>query len=302
MESYIVQLDFCAVFDRVGHSGLLFKLKSIGVGSSVLSICWEFFSNRRQRVMVDGATSEWIQIVSSVPQWSVLGPLLFILYASEIFELVENMLYMPCWWLRITAVVRKPADRPAVGASLNRELARIQEWCNHWCIILNSNKIKVLVVSRSRTVNPPHGDMVFSAVSNCASPNLDILGVKFDSRLTFEDHVRDIVSRVSQRIGILRLVKRVFMDSSVLLRCYYAFVLHQSLIIVLQYGGLLLNVIFSFSSARCIRLPWFAMIRLSSRCVIYVMLLHCVCCTKLIRTRIFVCSVSLHLLLSEFIH
>ena len=49
--------------------------------------------------------------------------------------------------------------------------------------------------------------------------------MKFDSKLSFEDHVRDIVSRVSQRIGILKLVKRVFMDTSVLLRCYYAFVL-----------------------------------------------------------------------------
>ena len=58
MESYIVQLYFIAVFDRVRHSGLLFKLKSIGVGGSVLSICGKFLSNRRQRVVVDGATSE----------------------------------------------------------------------------------------------------------------------------------------------------------------------------------------------------------------------------------------------------
>ena len=74
--------------------------------------------------------------------------------------------------------------------------------------------------SRSRTVNPPHGDLVLNMVSICASANLDILGWKFDSRLTFEDHVRDIVSRVSQRIGILRLAKHVFVDNSVLLRCY----------------------------------------------------------------------------------
>ena len=66
MESYVVQLDFSVAFDRVSHSGLLFKLKSIGVGGSVLSICREFLSNRRQRVMVDGATSEWIPIVSDV--------------------------------------------------------------------------------------------------------------------------------------------------------------------------------------------------------------------------------------------
>ena len=68
MESYIVQLDFSAAFDRVSHKGLLYKLKSIGVGDRVLSTCREFLSNRRQRVVVDGATSEWIPIVSGVPQ------------------------------------------------------------------------------------------------------------------------------------------------------------------------------------------------------------------------------------------
>ena len=59
-------------------------------------------------------------------------------------------------------------------------------------MILNPNKTKALVVSRSMTVNPPHGDLVLYGVSICASPNIDILGVKFDSRLTFADHVRGI--------------------------------------------------------------------------------------------------------------
>ena len=66
--------------------------------------------------------------------------------------------------------------------------------------MVNPNKTKALVVSRSRTVNTPHGDLILSGVSICASPNLDILGVKFDSKLTFDDHVRCIVSSVSQRI------------------------------------------------------------------------------------------------------
>ena len=67
MESYIVQLDFSVAFDR-SHGGLLFKLKSICVVGSVLSICEEFLSNCRQRVVVDGATGEWIPIVFGAPQ------------------------------------------------------------------------------------------------------------------------------------------------------------------------------------------------------------------------------------------
>ena len=146
IESYIVQLDFSAAFDRVSESGLSFKLKYIGVGGSLLSICTEFFPNSRQRVMVDGAVSEWIPIISGVPQGSVLSPLLFVLYTSEMFRLVENRLFAYADDSTLLAVVSKPADRPAVAASLN-DLARIQEWCNHWCTMLNSDKTKALVVS-----------------------------------------------------------------------------------------------------------------------------------------------------------
>ena len=76
----------------MSHSGLLFKLKSIGVGDSVLSIYREFLFDRKQRFVVDDATSEWILIVSGVPQGRVLCPLLFILETSEMFEQVENRL------------------------------------------------------------------------------------------------------------------------------------------------------------------------------------------------------------------
>ena len=120
MESYIVQLDFSAAFDRVSHSGLVFNLKSIGLGVSVLSNCREFLSNRRQRVVVDCATSEWIPIISGMPQRSVLGPLLFILYTSEMFELVVKssagltdcipMLITPHYWQLFAA------SRPTVAA------------------------------------------------------------------------------------------------------------------------------------------------------------------------------------------
>ena len=126
MESYIVKLYFSAAFERVSHCGLMFKLKSIGVGGSVLSICRELLSNRRQRVVVDDRNSEWIQIVSGVPQGSVLGPRLFMLYTSEMFELVENRLYAYADDSTLLAVVCKPADKHAVAVSINRNFSRIQ--------------------------------------------------------------------------------------------------------------------------------------------------------------------------------
>ena len=147
MESYIVQLDFTAAFNRVSHSGLLFKLKSIGVGGSVLPICTEFLSDCRQGIVFDGAASEWIPIISGMPQGSVLGPLLFFVYTSEMFEPVENRIFVYADDSTLLAVVYKAVNRPAVAASISRELAKIEEWCNYWCMILNPNKTMALAVN-----------------------------------------------------------------------------------------------------------------------------------------------------------
>ena len=77
-------------------------------------------------------------------------------------ELVEKRLYAYLDDSTLLAAVRKPVDRPAVVASLNRDLARIQEWHNHWCMILNPNETEAFYVSRTRTVNPPHVDLILS--------------------------------------------------------------------------------------------------------------------------------------------
>ena len=80
-----MQIDFSAAFDRVNHQGILYRLCSVDIGWSVLSILTQFLSNRSQQVMVDGCRSKLVDVVSGVPQGSVLGPLLFLLYTSEHF-------------------------------------------------------------------------------------------------------------------------------------------------------------------------------------------------------------------------
>ena len=84
-EARIVQIDFSVAFDRVNHLGSLYKLCSVGIGGSVLSILTQFLSNRSQQVMVNGCRSKLVNVGSGVPQGSVLGQLLYFLYTSELF-------------------------------------------------------------------------------------------------------------------------------------------------------------------------------------------------------------------------
>ena len=79
-----MQIDFSAAFDNLNHRGILYRLCSVGIGGSVLSILTQFLSNRSQHVIADGCRNKLVD-VSEVPQGSVLGPLLFLLYTSEHF-------------------------------------------------------------------------------------------------------------------------------------------------------------------------------------------------------------------------
>ena len=87
-EARILQNYFSAAFDRGNHQGILYKLCSVGIGGYVLSILTQFLSNQSHHVMVDDYQSNLVDVVSRVPQGSVLGPLLFLLYTSEVFSIL----------------------------------------------------------------------------------------------------------------------------------------------------------------------------------------------------------------------
>ena len=124
-EARLVQIDFSAAFDRVNHQGILYKLCSVGIGGSVLSILIQFLSDLSQHVMVDNCRSKLVNVVSGMPQFSVLGVLLFLLYTSELFSVLENKLFCYTDDPTLIAVVPSPGLRVAVAESLSRDLGRL---------------------------------------------------------------------------------------------------------------------------------------------------------------------------------
>ena len=157
-EARIVQINFSAAFDRVNHLGILYKPSSVGVGGSVFSILIQFLSNRSQQVMVDGCRSKLINVVSGVPQGSVLSPLLFLMNTSELFSNLENELIGYADNSTLMAVVPSPGVRVVVAESMIRDLFRVSDWCELWGMKLNASKTKTVIVSRSPQCIPsyPH--------------------------------------------------------------------------------------------------------------------------------------------------
>ena len=104
--------------------------------------------------MVDGYRSKLVHIVSGVPHCSVLGPLSFLLYTSELFSILDNKLIGYTDDYTLMAFVPSPGVRVAVAESLIRDLGRVSEWCDLWGMKLNASKIKTMIVSTSRTMHP----------------------------------------------------------------------------------------------------------------------------------------------------
>ena len=129
-EARIVQIDFSAAVDRVNYQGILYKLCSEGIGGSVLPIRTQFLSNRSQHVMVDGCRSKLVNVVSIAPQISVLDSLLFLLYTSELFSILENKLIGYAYRLTLMAVMFSPGVRVTAAESLIRDLGRVSGWCD----------------------------------------------------------------------------------------------------------------------------------------------------------------------------
>ena len=151
----------------------------------MLSVLTQFLTNRSQHVLVDGCRSNLVNVVSGVPQGSVFGPLLFLLYTSELFSILENKLIGYADDSTLMAVVPSLGVRVAVAESLNRDLDRVSEWCNLWGMKLNASKTKTMIVSMSRTMHPKSPPLTIGGTVLKESDDLDILGVTFDSRMTF---------------------------------------------------------------------------------------------------------------------
>ena len=117
-----VFLDISKAFDKVWHDGLIFKLKSYGVEGGLLLLIKNYLHNREQRVVLNGQTSEWRKIKAGVPQGSVLGPLLFLIYINDLPDGITSICKI---FADDTSLFSKVLDENKLVNELNSDLERI---------------------------------------------------------------------------------------------------------------------------------------------------------------------------------
>lgn len=136
--------DLSKAFDRVWHRGLLLKLEHFGVHGAALSWFTAYLTKRRQRVRVCREYSDWLPLPAGVPQGSVLGPLLFLVYTADLPTSCVNELTRCSQFADDTAIIATHPNPATASAALQRAVTSAAKWLTSWHLLVNSTKTVVM--------------------------------------------------------------------------------------------------------------------------------------------------------------
>lgn len=217
-----VRAIFCDVskaFDRVWHKGLIFKLKSVGISGYVLQWFIDYLTDRKQRVVLTGANSNWAYIKAGVPQGSILGPLLFLLYINDIVENIESSIRLFADDTSLYIIVDNPIQ---AATKLNSDLSRIHQWAEKWLVTFNPAKSESIVFTRK--INKPyHPPLVINQKDITEVTSHKHLGIILSNNCTWHDHLEYIKSKAWNRINVMRKLK-FKLDRRSLQTIYFSFI------------------------------------------------------------------------------
>ena len=158
----VVYLDFQKAFDTVPHKRLLKKLEGYGIKGNVLRWIASYLDNRQQRVILNGKESDWQAVTSGIPQGSVLGPTLFLLYINDLPDVVENVVKLFADDTKIYSIVNNETQQIALQEDLNR----LMNWSETWLLHFNQSKCKHLHIGRETNARYKLGNTTVEKTSN----------------------------------------------------------------------------------------------------------------------------------------
>ena len=201
-----VFLDISRAFDRVWHEGLIFKLKQIGIDCEYINIVKDFLADRKQRVVIDGKKSDWTSIESGVPQGSILGPLLFLVYINDLIDSVESDIQI----FADDTFIFRLADHSSTE-ELNRDLDRITMWAHQWKMVFNpdlSKQAVEVIFSRRNVKSTLPDQLIFNNIPVKTVSETKHLGMILDEKLNFESHLSEKIAKAKQGLGLMKQLKK----------------------------------------------------------------------------------------------
>ena len=193
-----ILLDFSKAFDKVPHERLLHKLDFYGIRNNNLLWIKDFLSNRQQQVLLNGVQSSKLSVDSGVPQGTVLGPTLFLLFINDLHEHVSCSVRLfadDCLLYRIT-------NNANDSNELQKDLSNLEKWEMDWQMKFNPEKCYVINISKKTKPNVfkyKLHDHILETVEDSK-----YLGVSICNDLDWGVHINNITSKANKTLGFLR--------------------------------------------------------------------------------------------------
>ena len=199
-ENAMVFLDQSKAFDRIYHTGLKLKLKACGIQGALYNLLCSYLQDRTLKVAINGSKSKVCKTTAGVPQGSILGPLLFLIYINDITSELESEIHL----YADDAVLMtsyKAKDTVQAFQQLNRDLARLSSWATTWFMSFNPTKTKYMVVSNNHQEQYPELKLNNTELDRVQT--FPQLGVHLNEKMNWEDHINTIINRANKKIGLI---------------------------------------------------------------------------------------------------
>ena len=215
----IIYLDFKAAFDKVPHLRLLNKIWHMGIRGKIYNWLKNFLQNRTQRVMINGKFSSWQRVTSGVPQGSVLGPILFIIFINDLPQGLSCSSKLFADDTKLYMEINPEGDENC----LQDNIFSACDWANKWEMTFNSTKCKTLCIGKKDPGDfyVKNNDGTISKIERIT--NQKDLGVIFDQDLSFQQHISAKVNLANRNLGIIRK-KFTYMNKMMFLQLYKSLV------------------------------------------------------------------------------
>ena len=188
-------LDFSKAFDTVPHDKLLHKLEAYGIRGSLLDWVRNFLTGRKMKVVVDGEQSEEAEVLSGVPQGTVLGPLLFLCHINDLPDCVSSIVRLFADDCLLYRTIKTQADHIALQEDLNK----LEEWANKWGMKFNASKCYILSINQKSSHYYQLNNTFLQEVED--NP---YLGLTISNDLSWSKQIDKTAKKASSSLGFIR--------------------------------------------------------------------------------------------------